>query len=228
MSKKKADKKDDETDGLLNFSNKILDRYWPLILKKCKLSLKKFDKPEIELTEEQSYFIEEDIIHISIGHVLNAYEEVESFNEHLGGDYKTIVKDDIIHEAVHYLHSFFYDVAEKDYDPYSEGIAMCLTNEILLKEKESRPFVLSHIAGSLYLTGAKLEDILNEYLDLTKEEKLLIKKMIAKGNVPQHYKSQGSIYREHAEGFVKVSKLRKDYGFDKMIKKPKKFSSYFS
>lgn len=214
--------------ALIGFSYTLLDYYWPSILEKCRLNEEKFEPPAIKLTKKISHFIGEDTIRINIEIAKNAYIGGVGYANCLKYPALSALKDDVIHEAVHYLQNFFYEVNEKDYDPYSEGVAICLTHELMLEEKENRPLIISHIAGSLYSTNTPLEDIINEHLGLREKEKALIKKMIKTGEVPEHYKEKNSLHKEHAEGFVKVSKLRKDYGFDKMIKKPKKFSSYFS
>ncbi len=187
---------------LLKYVKSHFNFYWPELLKLFKLG-NEFKKPEIFLDKKYnvSYFLD-DKIAINFKLALDAYGGKKFKKYKFLFPYEICLKDDIIHETVHYLHSHYYPVDKKEYDPYPESLALLATYEIMLRHKDSRLYAICLIADCLKKSNKTIK-LIDGVFRLKKSEKEFLKKILQKKYNPK------GISKEHVEGFILGCKLKK-------------------
>jgi len=160
----------------LGYAYPFLDLNWPIITKKLGLRTDTFEKPIIRLTTKDSKFEAPVTLKINYDTVLKAYHGKEGSIQGLKIKHEDMLKDDIIHECIHYLQDQFYDVFKDCYSYITEGLASLIPIEIHLKNKDYGIAVTS-IADYFIETGEEYRD----YFGLSKEHNQHIEKVIKEG-----------------------------------------------
>lgn len=196
-------------EELLSYAYEFLDANWASVTKKLGLLEDAFDKPVIELTKKDSEFKEPEYLKINYNTVLKAYQGKEKALQGLKLKWKDFLKDDVMHECVHYLQSQFYDICADRYDYVTEGLAALLTVEIHLDNKNYE-FAAAAIADYFIESGKEYKD----YFGLPKKYNKHIKKVIRKGT----YKPVKRIPYYH-KGFMHICKNygRADHYIDLLV-----------
>lgn len=121
----------------LDYAYFVLYDNWPKVSKKLGIDKDAISTPNIKLVKGDSEYSDSDPELISINYqtTLNAYKKKNKVIQGLEIKCEDILKDDIIHECVHYIQDEFYNIHSPQYSYATEGLASLVTVEIQLEDE---------------------------------------------------------------------------------------------
>lgn len=163
---------------LLEYAYFILYDNWPKICKKLGIDKDALTKPTIDFTSRVSEYdsSKPEFIKLEYKIVLDAYKKKVDNTLGLKVKCEELLKEDIIHECVHYVQDGFYDIEHLDYTYAREGLAALVAIDIQLNDKEYN-IATSSIAEFFIETKKRYKD----YFGLPKKYNEHIKKILKKG-----------------------------------------------
>lgn len=163
---------------LLDYAYFVLYENWPKVSKKLGIDQDALTKPTILFTSKVSEFdsSKPEFIKLEYKTVLDAYKK--KADKILGLEVKCeeLLKDDMIHECVHYVQDGFYDMNDPEYAYVIEGLASLVTIDIQLADKEYE-IATASIAEFFIETKKEYKD----YFGLPKKYNAYIEKILKEG-----------------------------------------------
>lgn len=165
-------------DDLLDYAYFVLYDNWPKINKKLGLDIEAFLAPTIKFIKGTSEYssVTPDFININYITALDAYKKKNVLMQGLEVKCEDLLKDDVIHECVHYIQNEFYNLDDDDCNYATEGLASLVTVEIHLINEDYK-IAAASIADYFIETKRKYKD----YFGLPKEYNKHIEKIIKDG-----------------------------------------------